>query len=190
MSCLARADTTKHLPRTEGLRSISSRRQEHPPLTTRSASRRYRLADGKRRRYIRDRETRMQKITTFLTFAEGSEEAAKFYVSIFKPSKIVKITRYGDAGPGAKGRVMTVQFKLAGQDFIALNGGDSNMFAFSMGVSLSVDCKTQKEIDTYTRKLLAGGGDQLACGWVRDKFGMYWQITPTILPKMIGDKNA
>jgi predicted 3-demethylubiquinone-9 3-methyltransferase (glyoxalase superfamily) len=132
----------------------------------------------------------MQKITTFLTFPERAEEAAKFYVSIFKPSKIVKTTRYGESGPGAKGRVMTVQFKLAGQDFIALNGGDSNMFAFSMGVSLSVDCKTQKEIDTYTRKLLAGGGEQLACGWVRDKFGMYWQITPTILPKMIGDKNA
>jgi predicted 3-demethylubiquinone-9 3-methyltransferase (glyoxalase superfamily) len=130
----------------------------------------------------------MQKITTFLTFAEGAEQAAKFYVSIFKPSKIVKVTRYGDAGPGAKGSVMTVQFKLAGQEYIALNGGAT--FEFSMGASLTVDCKTQKEIDTYTRKLTANGGEQLPCGWVRDKFGMYWQITPTILPKMIGDKNA
>jgi predicted 3-demethylubiquinone-9 3-methyltransferase (glyoxalase superfamily) len=130
----------------------------------------------------------MQKITTFLTFADRAEEAAKFYVSIFKPSKIVKVTRYGEAGPGAKGRVMTVQFKLAGQEYIALNGGDP--FRFSMGVSLSVDCKTQKEIDTYTRKLTANGGEQLPCGWVKDKFGMYWQITPAILPKMIADKNT
>jgi predicted 3-demethylubiquinone-9 3-methyltransferase (glyoxalase superfamily) len=83
---------------------------------------------------------------------------------------------------------MTVQFKLAGQDYIALNGG-GDMFKFTMGVSLSVDCKTQREIDTYTRKLIAGGGEQMPCGWVKDKFGMYWQITPTILPKMIADKN-
>ena len=130
----------------------------------------------------------MQKITTFLTFSDRAEEAAKFYVSIFKPSKIVKITRYGDAGPGAKGRVMTVQFKLAGQEYVALNGGDP--FTFTMGVSLSVDCKTQKEIDTYTRKLTANGGEQMPCGWVKDKFGMYWQITPEILPKMIADKNT
>jgi predicted 3-demethylubiquinone-9 3-methyltransferase (glyoxalase superfamily) len=130
----------------------------------------------------------MQKITTFLTFAERAEEAARFYVSIFKPSKIVKTTRYGQAGPGAKGSVMTVQFKLAGQEYIALNGGDE--FGFSMGTSLSVDCKTQKEIDTYTRKLTANGGEQLPCGWVKDKFGMYWQITPAILPKMLADKNA
>jgi predicted 3-demethylubiquinone-9 3-methyltransferase (glyoxalase superfamily) len=130
----------------------------------------------------------MQKITTFLTFSERAEEAAKFYVSIFKPSKIVKITRYGEAGPGAKGRVMTVQFKLAGEEYVALNGGDP--FTFSMGVSLSVNCKTQKEIDTYSRKLTADGGEQMPCGWVKDKFGMYWQITPEILPKMIADKNA
>ena len=130
----------------------------------------------------------MKKITTFLTFADRAEEAAKFYVSIFKPSKIVKVTRYGEAGPGAKGSVMIVQFKLAGQEYIALNGGDP--FTFSMGVSLSVDCKTQKEIDTYTRKLTANGGEQLPCGWVKDKFGMYWQITPAILPKMISDKNT
>ena len=130
----------------------------------------------------------MQKITTFLTFAARAEEAAKFYVSIFKPSKIVKTTRYGETGPGAKGSVMTVQFKIAGEEYIALNGGDS--FEFSMGASLSVDCKTQKEIDTYTQKLTANGGEQLPCGWVKDKFGMYWQITPTILPKMIADKNA
>ena len=130
----------------------------------------------------------MQKITTFLTFADRAEEAAKFYVSIFKPSRIVKTTRYGEAGPGAKGSVMTVQFRLAGQDYIALNGGDS--FVFSMGVSLSVECKTQKEIDTYSRKLTANGGKQLPCGWVRDKFDMYWQVTPAILPKMLADRNA
>jgi len=130
----------------------------------------------------------MQKITTFLTFADRAEEAVKFYLSIFKPSKIVQTTRYGEAGPGAKGSVMTIQFKLAGEDYVALNGGSS--FTFSMGTSLSVDCKTQREIDTYTRKLTANGGEQLPCGWVRDKFGMFWQITPTILPKMLADKNA
>lgn len=129
----------------------------------------------------------MQKITTFLTFASRAEEAVKFYVSIFKPSKIVKTTRYGAAGPGKKGSVMTVQFTLAGQTYIALNGGD--MFEFSMGTSLSVDCATQKEIDSYTRKLTANGGEQLACGWVKDRFGMYWQINPTILSKMLADKN-
>jgi predicted 3-demethylubiquinone-9 3-methyltransferase (glyoxalase superfamily) len=130
----------------------------------------------------------MQKITTFLTFADRAEEAVKFYLSIFKPSKIVQTTRYGEAGPGAKGSVMTIQFKLAGEDYVALNGGSS--FTFSMGTSLSVDCKTQREIDTYTRKLTANGGEQLPCGWVRDKFGMFWQIAPTILPKMLADKNA
>ena len=130
----------------------------------------------------------MQKITTFLTFADRAEEAVKFYLSIFKPSKIVHTTRYGEAGPGAKGSVMTIQFKLAGEEYVALNGGSS--FTFSMGTSLSVDCKTQREIDTYTRKLTANGGEQLPCGWVRDKFGMFWQITPTILPKMLADKNA
>ena len=130
----------------------------------------------------------MPKITTFLTFADRAEEAAKFYVSIFKPSKIVRTTRYNEAGPGRKGSVMTVEFKLAGRDYIALNGGDP--FTFSMGVSLSIECKTQKEIDTYTRKLTANGGEQLPCGWVKDKFGMYWQVTPAILPKMLADKNS
>ena len=130
----------------------------------------------------------MQKITTFLTFADRAEQAAKLYVSIFKPSKIVKTTRYGEAGPGAKGSVMTVHFKLAGQEYVALNGGDH--FQFTDGVSLSVDCKNQKEIDTTTRKLIAGGGEQLPCGWVRDRFGMYWQVNPSILGKMLADKNA
>lgn len=130
----------------------------------------------------------MQKITTFLTFADRAEQAAKFYVSIFKPSKIVKTLRYGETGPGAKGSVMTVHFKLAGQEYVALNGGDH--FKFTDGVSLSVDCKNQKEVDTYTRKLLAGGGEQLPCGWVRDRFGVFWQVNPTILIKMLADKNA
>lgn len=130
----------------------------------------------------------MPKIITFLTFADRAEEAAKFYVSIFKPSKIVKTTRYNEAGPGAKGSVMTVEFKLAGRDYIALNGGDP--FTFSMGVSLTIECNTQKEIDTYTRKLTANGGEQLPCGWVKDKFGMYWQVTPAILPRMLADKNS
>jgi predicted 3-demethylubiquinone-9 3-methyltransferase (glyoxalase superfamily) len=130
----------------------------------------------------------MQKLTTFLTFADRAEQAAKLYVSIFKPSKILETVRYGEAGPGAKGSVMTVRFKLAGQEYVALNGGDH--FQFSDGVSLSVDCKNQKEIDTYTRKLIAGGGQQLPCGWVRDRFGMYWQVNPSMLGKMLADRNA
>jgi predicted 3-demethylubiquinone-9 3-methyltransferase (glyoxalase superfamily) len=130
----------------------------------------------------------MQKLTTFLTFAEHAEQAAKFYVSIFKPSKIMKTVRYSEAGPGAKGSVMLVRFKLAGNEYLALNGGAH--FKFTEGVSLSVDCKDQKQIDTLTRKLLAGGGEQLPCGWVRDRFGMFWQINPPILLKMLADKNA
>jgi predicted 3-demethylubiquinone-9 3-methyltransferase (glyoxalase superfamily) len=128
----------------------------------------------------------MQKITPFLWFDNQAEEAAKFYVSIFKKSRIVKITRYGDAGPGPKGSVMTVAFRLEGHDFLALNGGPQ--FKFTHAISLVVNCKTQKEVDDLWRKLTAGGQEE-QCGWLRDKYGLSWQIVPTLLGEMAGDKN-
>jgi predicted 3-demethylubiquinone-9 3-methyltransferase (glyoxalase superfamily) len=129
----------------------------------------------------------MPKITTFLAFDDRAEEAAKFYVSIFKNSKIVKTVRYGDAGPGPKGGVMTVVFQLDGQEFVGLNGGPH--FKFTDAISLSVDCKTQKEVDEYSEKLASGGGQQGPCGWVTDKFGLSWQVNPSILGEMLGDSD-
>ena len=129
---------------------------------------------------------RKQKITTFLWFDTQAEEAAKHYVSIFKRSKIKGITRYGEAGPGRKVSVMTVTFQLEGQDFVALNGGPA--FKFNEAISLQVDCDTQKEVDTLWRKLSAGG-EESACGWLKDKFGLSWQITPTALMKLIHGKD-
>ncbi len=129
----------------------------------------------------------MKKITTFLTFNNQAEEAVKLYTSIFKNSKITNTTRYGEGAPSPAGTVMTLEFELDGQPFIALNGGPH--FKFSDAVSLSVDCETQAEIDEYSKKLIAGGGEQGPCGWVTDKFGLSWQITPSILAKMLGDKD-
>ncbi len=128
----------------------------------------------------------MQKITTFLTFNDQAEQAVKFYTSIFKNSKIVDTTRYGDAGPGQKGSVMTMTFELEGQQFVALNGGPE--FKFSMGTSLFVNCETQAEVDEFWEKLTAGGETQ-ACGWLKDKFGLSWQIVPSVLIRMLGDKD-
>lgn len=128
----------------------------------------------------------MRKITPFLWFDKQAEEAAKFYVSIFKNSKILGVTRYGEAGPGPKGSVMTVRFQLAGQELIALNGGPQ--FKFTEAISLSVDCKTQDEVDEYWRKLTEGG-EEGPCGWLKDKFGLSWQVNPTILGKMLSDPD-
>ena len=131
----------------------------------------------------------MSKITTFLTYSDGAEEAAKFYVSIFKNSKINKIAHYPDVPVApTKGGVMTVEFELDGKPFIALNGGPH--FKFSEGISLSVECETQDEIDSYTRKLTAGGGEQGPCGWIKDKFGVSWQINPRILTEYLTDSDA
>jgi predicted 3-demethylubiquinone-9 3-methyltransferase (glyoxalase superfamily) len=129
----------------------------------------------------------MPKITTFLAYDDKAEDAAKFYVSIFKNSKIVKTTLYGDAGPGPKGSVMVVEFALDGQHFVALNGGPH--FQFTDGVSLSVDCKNQAEVDEYSQKLSSGGGEVGPCGWIRDKFGLWWQVNPSILSEMISDPD-
>jgi predicted 3-demethylubiquinone-9 3-methyltransferase (glyoxalase superfamily) len=129
----------------------------------------------------------MSKMHPFLWFDTQAEEAAKFYVSIFKNSRIKSIARYGDAGPGPKGSVMTVSFVLDGLPFTALNGGPQ--FKFNEAVSFSVDCKTQREVDTYWRKLTADGGEEGPCGWLKDKFGLSWQVNPTILGKLLADKD-
>jgi predicted 3-demethylubiquinone-9 3-methyltransferase (glyoxalase superfamily) len=129
----------------------------------------------------------MPKITTFLTFDNKAEEAANFYTSLFKNSKIVSSSRYGDAGPGPKGSLMTATISLDGQELMLLNGGPS--FTFTPGFSLFVSCESQAEIDDYWSKLSADGGRPVQCGWVTDKFGVSWQIIPTILGKLLSDKD-
>jgi predicted 3-demethylubiquinone-9 3-methyltransferase (glyoxalase superfamily) len=128
----------------------------------------------------------MQKITPFLWFDGKAEEAMNFYVSIFKNSKTGSITRYGEAGPGAKGTVMSATFQLDGQEFFALNGGPQ--FTFSPAISFFVDCKTQQEVDELWAKLSAGGKTQ-QCGWLQDKYGLSWQIIPTALGEMLRDPD-
>jgi len=129
----------------------------------------------------------MQKITPFLWFDGKAEEAMRFYVSIFKNSKVGAITRYGDAGPGPNGTVMVVTFQLDGQEFIALNGGPQ--FTFSPAISFVVNCETQEEVDALWEKL-SEGGEKLQCGWLRDKYGLSWQIVPTVLGEMMQDKDV
>jgi predicted 3-demethylubiquinone-9 3-methyltransferase (glyoxalase superfamily) len=128
----------------------------------------------------------LQKITPFLWFDDKAEEAANFYVSVFKNSKISSVARYGDAGPGPKGSVMTVSFQLEGQEFIALNGGP--LYTFSPAISFFVDCKTQQEVDELWEKLTAGGGE-VECGWLKDKYGLSWQIITTALFELMQDKD-
>jgi predicted 3-demethylubiquinone-9 3-methyltransferase (glyoxalase superfamily) len=128
----------------------------------------------------------MQKITPFLWFNDKAEEAMKFYTSIFRNSKIKSVTRYGDAGPGPKGSVMTANFLLDGQEFVALNGGPQ--FTFSPAISFVVNCLTQSEVDRLWEKLSAGGEKQ-QCGWLKDKYGVSWQIVPTILVKLLNDRD-
>ena len=129
----------------------------------------------------------MQKITPFLWFDHEAEEAAKFYVSIFKNSKVLNVARYGDAGPLPKGTVMSATFRLDGQEFIALNGGPH--FAFSPAISFFVDCDTQKEVDDFWRKL-SKGGEKQRCGWLKDKYGISWQIVPSVLGALLRGKDA
>lgn len=128
----------------------------------------------------------MQKITPFLWFDNNAEEAMNYYVSIFKNSKVLKVTRYGDAGPGPKGTVMTTEFELDGQEFVGLNGGPQ--FKFTEAISLVVNCETQEEVDYFWEKL-SDGGEKSRCGWLKDKYGLSWQVTPTILIEMIGDED-
>ena len=128
----------------------------------------------------------MQKITPFLWFDGRAEEAMNFYTSIFKNAKIGRVTRYGDAGPGPKGTVMSATFQLEGQEFMALNAGPQ--FKFSPAISFFVDCKTQEEVDELWEKLSAGGKTE-RCGWLTDKFGLSWQIIPSILGELLSDKD-
>jgi len=129
----------------------------------------------------------MPKITTFLTFDHQAEDAANFYTSVFKNSKIVSSTRYGDAGPGPKGSLMTATISLDGQELMLLNGGPT--FKFSQATSLFVTCETQAEVDDYWSKLTAGG-KEVQCGWLVDKFGVSWQIIPSVLMRLMSDKDA
>ena len=128
----------------------------------------------------------MQKITPFLWFDGKAEEAMNFYTSIFKNARAKNVTRYGDAGPGSKGSVMSATFELEGQEFYALNGGP--MYQFTPAISFFVSCGTQQEIDNYWDRLSEGGAVQ-QCGWLTDKFGLTWQIVPSVLFPLLQDKD-
>ena len=134
----------------------------------------------------------MQKITPFLWFDNQAEEAAKFYTSVFKNSKVGRILRYDEASAKGAGRpvgsVLTIEFEIAGQKFTALNGGPE--FKFNESISFVVNCETQNEVDYFWEKLMADGGQESQCGWLKDKFGVSWQITPTVLIDMLNDKDA
>jgi predicted 3-demethylubiquinone-9 3-methyltransferase (glyoxalase superfamily) len=128
----------------------------------------------------------MQKITTFLWFNDQAEEAMNFYTSLFKNSQILSVSRYGEAGPGPKGSVMVAKFQLEGQEFMALNGGPH--FKFTEAISLVANCETQEEVDILWEKL-SEGGEKSRCGWLKDKYGLSWQITPIALGQMMADKD-
>ena len=128
----------------------------------------------------------MQKITPWLWFDTEGEEAARFYTSVFPNSRIVDVARYGPAGPRPEGMVMTVTFELDGQTFVALNGGPD--FTFNEAISFQVSCETQDEVDEYWRAL-SDGGEQGPCGWLKDRFGVSWQIIPTALPRLLADPD-
>jgi len=131
---------------------------------------------------------RTQKITTFLWFDNNAEEAANFYVSVFRNSRILQTSRFSDAGPGPKGGVMTITFELDGQQFTAMNGGPA--FKFTEAISLAVLCESQEEVDYYWEKLTANGGQESQCGWLKDKYGLSWQITPVVLMRFIEDSDS
>ncbi|HLK94079.1 MAG TPA: VOC family protein [Polyangia bacterium] len=130
----------------------------------------------------------MSKPTPFLWFDNNAEEAMNLYVSIFPNSKVLSTTRYPAGGPAPAGTVMTAQFSLNGQELVALNGGP--MHKFTDAISFTVSCETQAEVDRYWEKLTAGGGQPGPCGWLKDRFGLSWQVVPTVLPKLLADKDA
>jgi two-component system sensor histidine kinase QseC len=129
----------------------------------------------------------MQKITPYLWFDGNAEEAVAFYTSVFKNSKTVNVSHYSEAGPMPAGSVMTIEFEIEGQEFVALNGGPH--YKFTPAISLSVSCESQAEIDDLWDKLLAGGGQPVQCGWLTDKFGLSWQIVPRVLLDFMQDKD-
>jgi predicted 3-demethylubiquinone-9 3-methyltransferase (glyoxalase superfamily) len=129
----------------------------------------------------------MQRITPFLWFTDQAEQAMNFYVSVFKNARVIGVTHYGDEGAGPKGKVMTANFELDGQPFIALNGGPQ--FKFNPAVSFVINCDTQEEIDYYWGKL-TDGGKEVQCGWLEDRYGLSWQVVPAVLPKLLmGDSE-
>jgi predicted 3-demethylubiquinone-9 3-methyltransferase (glyoxalase superfamily) len=128
----------------------------------------------------------MQKITPCLWFDTQGEDAARFYTSVFPNSRMVDIARYGAAGPRPEGTVMTVSFELDGQEFVALNGGPE--FTFNEAISFQVNCETQDQVDTFWSKL-SEGGEEGPCGWLKDRYGVSWQIVPTVLPELLGDPD-
>ena len=127
-----------------------------------------------------------QKITPYLWFDNNAEEAINFYVSVFKNSEILNVSRFGEGGPGPAGAMMTATFRLDGQEFMALNGGPE--FKFTEAISFLIECETQAEVDYYWDKLTAGG-EPGPCGWLKDQFGLSWQVIPTVLPKLLGDED-
>jgi len=129
----------------------------------------------------------MKGITPFLWFDQNAEAAMDFYTSIFKHSKVVRVSRYGDAGPGPKGQVMVGEFEINGQRFMALNGGPQ--FKFTEAISFVIHCEDQEEIDYYWSNLTSQGGQESQCGWLKDKFGLSWQVVPTVLSELMGDKD-
>src|SRR5262245_51050097 len=187
--------TTRMWDRSKFVR-CSRRRTSAPSSLPNSGSRRSACASSSRRNRARaiisetlEQSTKggsMQKITPFLWFNNNAEEAMNFYVSIFKNSKVVTVARYGEAGPGPKGSVMTANFQLNGQEFVALNGGPQ--FKFTEAISFVVNCETQEEVDEFWDKLTEGGEESM-CGWLKDKYGLSWQIVPTVLVKLLQDKD-
>jgi predicted 3-demethylubiquinone-9 3-methyltransferase (glyoxalase superfamily) len=129
----------------------------------------------------------MQKITPFLWFDEEAEQAMEFYTSVFEDSKVIGVSRYGEAGPGEPGTVMIATFEIEGQRFTALNGGPR--FKFTEAISFVVDCETQEEVDYLWQSLTAGGGEESMCGWLRDKYGLSWQVVPRILGELMEDED-
>jgi predicted 3-demethylubiquinone-9 3-methyltransferase (glyoxalase superfamily) len=129
----------------------------------------------------------MQKITPMLWFDDQAEDAAKLYTSVFDDAKILNVSHYGEAGPGEPGSVMTVEFELAGQKFVGLNGGPAH-YGFTEAVSFVVNCETQEEVDKFW-DALTDGGEEGPCGWLKDRFGLSWQITPTALPRLLTDPD-
>jgi predicted 3-demethylubiquinone-9 3-methyltransferase (glyoxalase superfamily) len=137
--------------------------------------------------YLKEKPPMTNKITPFLWFNDNAEEAVNFYTSIFKNSKILSTSRYGEGAPMPAGTLMSVTFELEGQQFMALNGGPQ--YQFTEAISLYVDCKSQAEVDDLWSKLTADGGEEGPCGWLKDKFGLSWQIIPSVLGELLGDPN-
>jgi predicted 3-demethylubiquinone-9 3-methyltransferase (glyoxalase superfamily) len=133
------------------------------------------------------RRGEMPQITTFLTFNDRAEEAVEFYTSVFEDSKVIAVSRYSEAGPGEPGTVMIATFELQGQRFTALNGGPR--FKFNEAISFEIDCETQEEVDYFWESLTAGGGEESMCGWLRDKYGLSWQVVPRILGELMTDED-